>query len=334
LDLNDKCNLRCSMCYFFDGAGTSEMKPEVFSRIVDDVLPRAHTVYLSCGAEPFMSPGFIPALERTHRSGVPAIHIVSNGLLLSEKIIKALLDNDVEMLEVSLDGATKDTYESIRIGGRFETLKRNLEALRKAKEARGTARPELRFRWVLMRRNLHEVSELIDLAHEAGAMAVGLQHLVMHNPAMSEETISTEALRRECDQAVRAARQKAASLGIEFAAPPEFFKPPFRFQDWFRWQLHEGIPRRLQRLRNGGQTETRYKQRCFEPWQKVYINHAGTVTPCPVWNDAPLGSLAVQDFTGIWNGPGYSSLRQELTCGSLRETCRVCPIYHGDTAWL
>ena len=333
MDLNDKCNLRCSMCYFYDGAGTSEMKAEVFSRIVDEVMPRAHTVFLSCGAEPFMSPGFIPALERTHKSGVPSIHIVSNGLLMSEKIISALLDNDVEMLEVSLDGATESTYESIRIGGRFGTLRKNLQNLGAAKRKRGASSPDLRLRWVLMRRNLHEVPDLIDFAHEMGAVGVGLQHLVMYNRAMADETISTDALRRQCDEVVRTARKKAKSFGIEFDAPPDFFPLPSGFRDWFRWQVHEGIPRRLRRLRNGAGADSQYRQKCFEPWEKIYINHAGVVTPCPVWRDAPLGSFADQDFAGIWNGAGYSALRHELECGSLRETCRTCPVYYGNTAW-
>ena len=336
MDLNDKCNLRCAMCYFHAGSGKGEMPAPVLTRVVDEILPRAHTLYLSCGAEPFMSPGFVPALERARAAGVPSIRLVSNGLLLSEKNVRALLDNDVEMIEVSLDGATAETYASIRIGGNLETLRGNLLQLRKGKEERRSPRPELRLRWLLMRRNLEELPQLVDFAREVGAAGIGLQHLVIYNPPMEAEAISTDELKRACDRAVAETRRRAADAGIAFDAPPDFFPPPPsrpRFVDWARWQLREGIPSRLGLRRRATATASGYRQKCFEPWQKVYVTHAGVVLPCPVWSDSPLGALAESGFGEIWDGPRYEALRRELESGELRSTCRACPIYHGDTAW-
>lgn len=47
------------------------------------------------------------------------------------------------------------------------------------------------------------------------------------------------------------------------------------------------IPGRLKQLVGQLRHAPGYRQNCFEPWKAVYVNQAGTVVPCPVWNDAP-----------------------------------------------
>src|SRR4051812_6864888 len=67
LDITNRCNLRCVMCYHsFESTRrmpTVNMAPDDFAAIADVVLPHAGRLSLSLGNEPLMSPHFIPVLR-------------------------------------------------------------------------------------------------------------------------------------------------------------------------------------------------------------------------------------------------------------------------------
>jgi radical SAM protein with 4Fe4S-binding SPASM domain len=53
--------------------------------------------------------------------------IITNGSLLVPEKSKALLDAGIDMLEFSVDAGTKEEYEKIRVGLKFETLLKNID---------------------------------------------------------------------------------------------------------------------------------------------------------------------------------------------------------------
>jgi MoaA/NifB/PqqE/SkfB family radical SAM enzyme len=71
----------------------------------------------------------------------------------------------VHQLCISIDGATKETYESIRIGGKFDKLMSNIKALNAAKEDLSSRLPKIWFNITLMRSNIRELPHLVKLAH-------------------------------------------------------------------------------------------------------------------------------------------------------------------------
>jgi hypothetical protein len=89
--------------------------------------------------------------------------ISTNGILLSENNIKYLIDKQyLDELTISIDGAKKETIESIRINVNFEKLINNIKYLLSyAKEKRYYF--TLTFSFVLMKRNYKEFPEMIKL---------------------------------------------------------------------------------------------------------------------------------------------------------------------------
>ena len=51
--------------------------------------------------------------------------VITNFLLLDEKIMKFIIKNKINLV-ISVDGATKDTYEQIRKGASFDKIISNL----------------------------------------------------------------------------------------------------------------------------------------------------------------------------------------------------------------
>lgn len=226
-DISNKCNLRCRMCHFsFDHVFHQPAKftsPALFERMAASALPLAHTLVLSASNEPLISPHFIDILKIAARYSVPELLFLTNGQLLSSKIADAILETGVTQVQISIDGATKETYEYIRRGAQFDRLVRNLEYLSARKLELGRAAPRLQFNVVLMQRNLEELPLFVDLAEKLGVEWIAARHLLMiHGLEMEQETLAHDRERsnlhfRRFFQRVE--RSKTVTV-IEF---PDFF---------------------------------------------------------------------------------------------------------------
>jgi molybdenum cofactor biosynthesis enzyme MoaA len=157
-DISNKCNLRCRMCYFsYDSVFLRRaqfMSPETFERIASSVIPLAHTLFLSAGCESLTSPHFIDILRIAARFRPPQIKLLTNGLLMGAHESRALVDCGVTQVHVSLEGATRATYERIRRGADFEMLVANLALLRDIKHERRSHLPLVQFNVTLMNSNV------------------------------------------------------------------------------------------------------------------------------------------------------------------------------------
>jgi MoaA/NifB/PqqE/SkfB family radical SAM enzyme len=227
LDISNKCNLRCRMCHFsFDDVflrPAQHMRPEMFETLAASVLPFAHTVILSAGNEPLMSPWFIDILRICAGYGVPNLLFITNGQLLSEKVAEAVLECGVTQVQISADGATRATYEHIRRGASFERLVRNLKYLTSRKQSLGRKQPLLQFNVVLMQRNLRELEKFVDLAEYVGVEWIAARHLlVVKNLNMEKESLAED--RRTADYFFHRFFQRVAgSRTVTVVEFPDFF---------------------------------------------------------------------------------------------------------------
>src|SRR5204863_8321733 len=80
-------------------------------------------------------------------------------------------------LHSSIDGATAETYERIRVRAHFDRIVRNLEGLVEARRRLDSPTPRIRMVVVAMRQNLHEFPDLVRLAHRLSIDSVFVQHL-------------------------------------------------------------------------------------------------------------------------------------------------------------
>ncbi len=95
------------------------------------------------------------------------IHIQTNGLVLNNKV-KSALEKGKFYLGVSLDGATKEAYEKIRLYGNFERLCQNLTYFKEYCERKGTI---LNFPFTPTRETLYEVQKFAGFASSYNAYA-------------------------------------------------------------------------------------------------------------------------------------------------------------------
>jgi MoaA/NifB/PqqE/SkfB family radical SAM enzyme len=135
------CNLRCPSCrnelklLSEDNIPADLMDVHTNTlRNVQDLLDKGYEVALNVtgSGDPFASPLYYKMLRELPAHPRLLLEIQTNGILMEEKRFTENLYANTSFLAVSVDGASKDVYEKVRLGGNFERVKTNLDWLNSA----------------------------------------------------------------------------------------------------------------------------------------------------------------------------------------------------------
>ena len=134
VELNQICNLRCPMCsitipkarekYISEERMTWDTYKKIILECEQYDCPSMNPQGVN---EPLLDPKFEDYIKFASKHGFIDITMNTNATLLSEERSKKLLESGLTRLRFSLDAATKETYEKIRIGAKFEPVMKNIE---------------------------------------------------------------------------------------------------------------------------------------------------------------------------------------------------------------
>jgi MoaA/NifB/PqqE/SkfB family radical SAM enzyme len=161
LVLTNRCNLRCTMCSEIEHNGEYNLSNEGVENLVE-IMPYLEKLVLR-GGEVFLHEKILYILEQAKKYKVD-IEIVTNGLLLTGKIVNLLLDVLTE-ITFSIDSVNKETYEKIRVGASFEKLLENIDMFNNLNKERN-CKVFTRLTMVVMRSNYKEIENIIKFASE------------------------------------------------------------------------------------------------------------------------------------------------------------------------
>lgn len=309
MDLTHKCNISCFMCLraATESADTraADMDWNVFLKISREVFPRAQSLFLSCGAEPLMARHFPDALDVVREAGIPFVAFTTNGLLLSEKIIRKIIDSGVDEIYISFDGAQDATFAKIRGGASLSQLIEKVTLFNDLKETLSASKPELEFHTTLMRSNIEEIADIIQIAHDLRVPRVSAMRLTHSRElAIDEEDLSHH--RELYDRCVADAQKKAEELGVEF-------KPPMMSETE---EAQSAMPSAAAPI-------------CLHPWATMVIFPDGGVIPCARgYLNEKFGSFSEDSFEDIWYGVKYSRIRRDIKVGRPQGGCARCAADH------
>jgi MoaA/NifB/PqqE/SkfB family radical SAM enzyme len=168
------CNLNCVMCPWREIAKNVENNGIMTQEIWEAIRPHlaeTHAIDFTGGGEPLLQPRLVEWIREAHSAGCET-GILTNGLLLTEKKAAQIIDAGLNWICFSMDGATAEIYEEIRVGSNFETVCQNLAniaALRLHKV------PKTMINFVLMPMNFHQVEDIVKLAHRLGVDQVNFK---------------------------------------------------------------------------------------------------------------------------------------------------------------
>lgn len=162
LELTNYCNLRCVMCPSPSlKRSRGYMEEAVFKKAVKDISREKGFLFLPQGfGESLLHKKYFDLIDFAFKLEIRPIIVLSNGMLLNETNVAGLL-NLVDIIVVTIDGVTAKTYESIRVGGRLETVTHNIERFL---EMRGhNENPHLVLRIIRMQETEEEIGSFNDL---------------------------------------------------------------------------------------------------------------------------------------------------------------------------
>ena len=287
LELTNSCNLKCKMC----PRGSDSVKnPGFMSKgVFEKVIPYLKTtnyVCLSGFGESLLHPEFLNILKIIKSNGCKT-QIYTNGLLLTKEMADAIVDLGLDYVNFSIDGATPETYEDIRVGGRFNRLEQSLKYISEAKCSRKTDQPYLTINFMAMKRNIAELPEVIRLAKKYNFQGVSAQNLAIYSKDLENQSYFKN--KEYFDRYISEAKEKAKELGIKLTLT--YFKEEVRG--------------------------------CCVPFNTTYIACDGAVFAC--WFLAhKIGDLKESNLSDIWNGVRAKEMRKQFRKNKLNENCARC----------
>jgi radical SAM protein with 4Fe4S-binding SPASM domain len=296
IEPNNTCNYSCPHCqvpylkkdrHILDVDGLSYML---------DQFPNLRRVKLQGMGEPFLNKNLVQLLREGEARRIE-MSIITNGSIFSEEIAEQLSQLRRTLITFSLDGASADVFEGIRVGGSFQRVIDNIRSF--ARIRGGKPQPALAAWAVVTRSNIRELSDIAKLAKEAG-----LDHLTIQT-YLSDW--GKEAMRRRIDplkleldsrilrESISAAIETAREIHLPIKiAEHDYYSP---------------------------------ESQCPWPWTSAYIAANGDVVPCCIIADSGIccmGNIFSEDFRTIWNGDAYRDLRRRIRSNDLPEYCRGC----------
>ncbi len=296
IDVGNVCNLRCPFCPTgcrIPEAPRGFMSLEDFSIILSRISHAAGLICLYNWGEPFLNRDLLAMCRACADLGIP-VHLDSNLSMrdFTPEEAEAVVSSGIHSIFASIDGATQQSYEKYRVGGRLDRVLGNLHRLQQAKARLGTSKPHLAWAYCVHRFNEHEIDDARQRAEQLG-VPIFFRLLSTGDEAWFSSYHQT----------------------------PDH--PLFRLASWW----FEAYPAPAAPVLDQIHLDSRLPEVCRQPFSTMVIDWNGEVTPCcAVFGSRyRLGNLLEQDLEAVWNGLPFRQCRQFLlNYGQGTRTGSVC----------
>ena len=166
IELTDRCNMGCKHCYINQAAGDSvirkrELSTSQIKDIFNQIAEAGCMQLLMTGGEPLLRPDFTELYLYARSIGLMIV-LFTNATMITPEIIEVLKSSPPLMVEVSIYGVTKETYEKVTgLPGSFERFLNGMTLLKESGLKAAT-------KSVLLNINMHELAKMKEFAQEMG----------------------------------------------------------------------------------------------------------------------------------------------------------------------
>ena len=121
-----RCNARCVMCPRDKVPELGSMDERTFRQVVARAVEYGEVDAMVLGGlgEPTVHKDLVRFVGIAADAGVRP-SIITNGMLLTPKLSRDLVAAGIRSVDLSIGGYSKETYESVQVGCKFETVYRN-----------------------------------------------------------------------------------------------------------------------------------------------------------------------------------------------------------------
>ena len=299
-----RCNFRCTMCVVSDwdkGKRGEDMSLEDFKRLIDEQYGLVEIKLQGIGEPTLQGDTFFEMIRYARAKHIWVRTTTNASLLHAKENFRKLVDTDVNEIQISIDGADKTTFESIRRGSRFEKVIENCKLINAYCREKGVSRTKM---WTVVQRgNQHQLEDLVRLGHEAG-FSNQVFSLELTNWGLDKwnETNARVNVEDSLDlDRLHALAELGQSLGTKV---------------WF-WSITEKF------------STSSPDKLCPWPFERAYVSSDLRTVPCCIIGNPDAYELGRgKGFLETWNSDEYVAFRQAHLDGNLPKICQFC--YYRD----
>ncbi len=310
LETTNRCDSKCQTCIrtFTTLEPPADLTLERLVQIVAQHPTLKRAVLHGIG-EPLLNKELFPMIDYLKGRGV-AVTFNSDAISLTDSKIEDLLHSAPDEFRVSIDAATPETYLKIRGVPQFHRVVENVSRLIARQRELQRPLPKVSLWFTGIRANIHELPDLIRLAHKIGVSEVYLQRLVFYETGLAvREQSLYGTLEASVNEAVEEAELLCKKYEIAFhasgaSAPLQSLDPAAGSRPWAG---------------------------CQRPWTVSYVTANGNVLPCCIspwtakdYKGAILGNAFQEPLAEIWNGERYQTFRTAFESDTPPDPCRGC----------
>jgi len=317
----NRCNLECRTCIRNSwDEPLGQMNDETFSRIIEGLgaFRPVPSVFLGGFGEPLSHPGIVDMVGKAKEAGA-RVELITNGTLLSERMSRELIDAGLDMLWVSLDGSTPESYADVRLGAALPQVLHNLKAFG---ELAGCSsyfsfsypgpRTQIGVVFVAMRRNVVDLPSVVLLGSRLGARRFMITNVLPYTTDMCKEALYSRSLSDRAFLPDSPYRLELPKIDIDKCTSEPLF-----------WAMLGGHALSL-----GGAEFGEAANRCpFVDRGATAVTWDGSLVPClPLLHDHIsfpngrerfskrhiIGSLAGVSLHDLWGDPSYVAFRERV----------------------
>jgi MoaA/NifB/PqqE/SkfB family radical SAM enzyme len=313
VELTSECNIDCTTCMRnVWGEELGRMSRETFARILEDIgaLDDPPEIFFGGFGEPFAHPEALEwIIEAT--SVASSVELITNGTMLTEPAVDALIGAGVNTIWVSLDGATPESYSDVRLGATLPRVIDNLKTLKRRRIRASTEYPRLGVAFVAMERNIHELPAVIDLGLTLGAERFSVSNLLAHSEEMRAETLYAYEQRRWKSIGYDVDLPRMDAMNPEVArALARVISPARSSAGMPRLNLfpeHNSCP-----FIEKGSTSIRWDGHVSPCLSLLHTHQYYLENTARTSHAHDFGSVHERSLSAVWSDPAYVDLRERL----------------------
>ncbi|MFQ5431374.1 MAG: radical SAM/SPASM domain-containing protein, partial [Nitrospinota bacterium] len=224
--------------------------------------------------------------------------VTTNGSMLNRDVSRQIVDSRLDILNVSVNAATEQTYEKLHGKGKgrlFVPLQEKISYLSDIRQNGDGL--QLNLRYVITSENLEELEDFVKFAIDTGVDRIVLQHCSA--PSFALELALLDREKRRVAEILNKVKNGAVNAGLQSNID-------------YIIAMYSGAHSDDSSYRGVNIDNSYYDSNpCYVAWTYTMIMENGDVMPC-CYCRTPVGNINDAAFDEIWFGNEYNSLRKKL----------------------
>jgi len=304
IEVTTACNLRCVICeHSYWTEEPRHMSFDQFKAIVDQ-FPGLRWIGMTGIGSGFLNPDYMKMLRFLKERRRCFVEFFDHFYLLDESLSSDLVGMGINKIWVSLESASRETYNRIRVGSDFDRVIKNIRSMLQVKAALRSPIPELWFHFIINRHNVDEMEDYVDLVADLAAEERGLSAPIIYWTNLLPFDEVEHLVSRPTEERMIDIEKKCRDRGI-FSV------------------VNENVA-------------------CNKPmsscakWNEPFVLVTGHIQPCCALNEAndrpyqeehAFANVLETDFRKWWHSRRKTEFVRNLRSGIVNSVCKNCHIF-------